>query len=137
MYLCPIVVDGKDHKSAEHFIQYSKVMLVNLTELAQKIRDTPCPYTAKSIGGSVKIPIWDNVGEDTVKLAMRYKFNQNPHLKKILLATGTKTILECTPDLKWGAGISLDSKLFGTGRHPGGNFMGHSLQELRVKIQRL
>ena len=135
MYLCPIVVDGKDHKSAEHFIQYTKVMLVNLTELAQKIRDTPCPYVAKSLGGSIHIPIWDNVGEDIVKMSMRYKFDQNPHLKKILLDTGTKIILECTPDMKWGAAISLDSKLFGTAKHPGQNFTGHSLQELRVEYR--
>ena len=135
MYPCKIVVDGKDHKSAEHYIQYTKVMLVNLTELAQKISDTPCPYTAKSIGGSVQIDIWNNVGEDVVKQAIRYKYQQNPHLKKILLATGTKTIIECTPDLKWGAGIALDSKLFGTGKYPGSNVTGHSLQEARVEFR--
>ena len=33
MYLCPIVVDGKDHKSAEHLIQYNRVMLANLKEI--------------------------------------------------------------------------------------------------------
>ena len=135
MYPCKIVVDGKDHKSAEHFIQYTKVMLANLIELAQKIRDTVCPYTAKNLGGSVHIPIWDNVGEDVVKLAQRHKFTQHPYLKKILLDTGTKTILECTPDMKWGAAISLDSKLFGTGKHPGQNLSGHSLQELRVELR--
>ena len=135
MYLCPIVVDGKDHKSAEHYIQYTKVMLANLTELAQKIQDTSCSYVAKSLGGSVKIPIWDNVGEDIVKMGMRYKYDQNPHLKKILMDTGNKTILECTPDMKWGAAISLDSKVFGTGKYPGQNVTGHSLQELRVEYR--
>ena len=135
MYLCTIVVDGTDHQSAEHFIQYTKVMLANLTELAQKIRDTPCPHTAKYLGGSVHIPIWDNIGEDVVKLALRYKFTQNPHLTKILLDAGTKTILECTPDTKWVAAISLDSKLFGTGQHTGQNLTGLSLQELRVKLR--
>ena len=135
MYMCPIVVDGRDHKSAEHYIQYTKVMLVNLTELAQAIQDTNCPYAAKSIGGSVHIPIWDDVGEDVVKQAIRYKYDQNPQLKKILLETGTRTILECTPDMKWGAAISLDSKLFGTGRYPGQNVTGHSLQELRVEYR--
>ena len=27
MYPCKIVVDGKDHKSAEHYIQYTKVIV--------------------------------------------------------------------------------------------------------------
>ena len=63
IYLCPIVVDGKDHKSAEHYIQYTKVLLVNLTKLAQKIRDTPCPYTAKSLGSSLYPPgmMWEKM----------------------------------------------------------------------------
>ena len=135
MHLCPIVVDGKDHKSAEHYIQYTKVMLVNLTDLAQKIQDTPCPFVAKSLGGSIKIPIWDNVGEDIVKMGIRYKYDQNPQLKKILMDTGNKTIIECTPDMKWGAAISLDSKIFGTGKYPGQNITGHSLQELRVEYR--
>ena len=135
MFPCKIVVDGKDHNSAEHYIQYTKVMLVNLIELAQKIKDTTCPYAAKSLGGSIHIPIWDDVGEDVVKTGMRYKYEQNPQLRKILLETGTKVLLECTPDMKWGAGISLDSKLFGTGKHPGRNFTGHSLQELRVEFR--
>ena len=135
MYLCPIVVDGKEHKSAEHYIKYTKIMLANLVELAQKIKDTICPYTAKHLGGSVHIPMWDDVGEDIVKMGIRYKFDQHPHLKKMLLDTGNKAILECTPDMKWGAAISLDSKLFGTGRYPGQNITGHSLQELRVEYR--
>ena len=135
MHPCKLTVDGKDHNSAEHFIQYTKVMLANLEDLAQKIRDTECPYTAKSIGGSVQIPMWSNVDEEVVKLAIKTKYEQNPHLRKILLNTGTKTILECTPDLKWGAAISLDSKLFGTGRHPGRNLTGCFLQEERVELR--
>ena len=124
MHLCPITIDGKDHKSAEHYIQYTKVMLANLVELAQKIKDTTCPYTAKNLGGSVQIPMWNSVDETVVRRAIKEKYAQNPHLKKILLDTGTKTILECTPDLKWGAAISLESKLFATGRHPGRNLTG-------------
>ena len=135
MYPCSITVDGKDHKSAEHFIQYTKVMLANLEDLAQQIKDTVCPYTAKNIGGSVQIPMWNNLDEQVVKLAIKRKYEQNPHLRKMLLDTGSKTILECTPDLKWGAGISLDSKLFGTGRHRGGNLTGCFLQEERVEIR--
>ena len=135
MYLCTIVMDGKDHKSAEHLIQYMKVMLANLTELAQRIRDARSPYEAKRLGGSVTIPNWNNVGEEIVRTAMKLKFDQNPLLKKILLDTGTKTILECTPDMKWGAAIALESKLFGKGKYPGGNVTGHSLQELRVEYR--
>ena len=134
-YLCTITVDGKDHKSAEHFIQYTKVMLANLVELAQKIRDAICPFAAKILGGSVQIPMWNNVDEEVVKMAIREKFTQNPHLRKILLDTGAKTLLECTPDMKWGAGISLESKLFGTGKHPGRNLTGNSVQELRVEFR--
>ena len=135
MYLCPIVVDGKEHRLAEHLIQYNKVMLANLKNLAQKIYDTICPYAAKNLGGSVTIPMWETMDVTIIRGAMKAKYDQNPHLKKILLDTGTKTILECTPDKKWGAGISLDSKLFGTGRHPGSNVTGHQLQELRVEYR--
>ena len=110
-----------------------KVMLANLTELAQRIKDARSPYEAKRLGGSIKIFNWDNLGEGIVKTAMRYKFRQNPHLRKILLDTGSKNILECTPDM--GAAIAMDSKLFGTGKHPGQNLTGHSLQELRVEFR--
>ena len=46
-------------------------------------------------------------------------------------------LLECTPDVKWGGGaaISLNSKLFVTGKHPGRYLTGHSLQELIVEFR--
>ena len=70
-----------------------------------------------------------------VRDAMKEKFRQNPNLKQILLDTGARNILECTSSRKWGAGISIESKLFGTGKHPGRNFTGNYLQELRVEFR--
>ena len=124
MHKCTIEMDGIKHKSAEHTIQYKKVMLEDMKELAQKIWDTDCPYTAKNMGDSATIPIWNDVGVDIVADVMREKFKQNPHLRKILMDTGTRTIVECTPDRKWGAGISVESKLLETGKWPGQNITG-------------
>ena len=135
MHKCTIVMDGIKHKSAEHTIQYKKVMLEDLKDLAQKIWDTDCPYTAKIMGDAVTIPIWNDVGVDTVADVMREKYKQNPHLKKILLDTGTRTIVECTQDRKWGAGISLESKLLETGKWPGQNITGYKMQEIRVELR--
>ena len=70
MHPCTITIDWKNHKSAEHFIQYTKVMLANLEDLAQKIRDTECLYTAENIGGSVQIPMWASCSTGHQKIKM-------------------------------------------------------------------
>ena len=135
MYKCTIEMDGVKHKSAEHTIQYKKVMLEDMKDLAQKIWDANCPFAAKIMGDSVTIPIWNDVGVDIVADVMREKFRQNPHLRKALLDTGTRTIVECTQDRKWGAGISLESKLLETGKWPGQNITGYKMQEIRVELR--
>ena len=135
MYKCTIEMDGIKHKSAEHTIQYKKVMLEELKDLAQKIWDTECPYTAKKMGDAVTISIWNNVEVEVVTEVMKEKYKQNPHLRETLLDTGTRTIVECTSDCKWGAGILLESKLLETGKWPGQNITGYKMQEIRVELR--
>jgi len=73
-----------------------------------------------------------SAGVDSMKEGLRAKFTQNQVLKKELLSTGKKTLVECTRDTTWGCGFHLHSKDADTPDNwTGGNLLGDLLMELR------
>lgn len=71
-------------------------------------------------------PDWNNVREDIMREAITAKFLQNPELKKKLLETGQRELIEHTSrDSYWGNG----------GNDQGLNRLGHLLMELRSMLE--
>merc|ERR1719215_2497412 len=70
------------------------------------------PLEQKKLGQKVRQfddQVWDAHRLAIVTAGNRAKFQQNPELRDILLATGTKRLAEASPiDRIWGIGMSAD-----------------------------
>ena len=96
---------------------------------AEKIRKASTPDKAKWLGRSRKFPIvadWDNISYNVMKQGLYAKFTQHKHLKKVLLKTGDKILVENAPyDYIWGCGKK------GYGK----NKLGLALMEIRTILK--
>lgn len=74
---------------------------------------------------------WDNVKEDIMRQALRYKFTQNVALRESLINSGTNRLVEYTPkDLYWGT--FWDKK----GKNRLGILLESIRDELRLDVKR-
>lgn len=77
---------------------------------------------------------WDKSSDAIVEQGNYLKFSQNPHLKAILLATGSKIIVEASPsDRIWGVGFDAENA---EGRESewGMNKLGEALMRVRRRL---
>jgi ribA/ribD-fused uncharacterized protein len=121
----PMILNGKDYQTVEHWFQSQKF---TNSELQEKIRLAPTASKAKALGKKRESSFradWDSLREDILYTGLQAKFQQNPILLEKLLATGTYELKEDSPwDSYWGLGKS------GKGQ----NRMGHLLMKLRTEF---
>ena len=111
MNLCKFKVDNVEYKSAEHYIQSKKASLFNDDVMEAKILVADTPFEAKSLSKQIKefnAFEWEKHAEKVATTAVTAKFSQNSHLMERLMGTN-KSIVECSPDIYWGTGVSLKS----------------------------
>lgn len=124
--LHPIVVDGKEYKTNEHYFQ--SVKFVD-EEYREKVRLSKTPKEAKQLGSSRahKIhPDWDARRNAVMETAVRSKFTQHESLRTLLLSTGTDRLIEDSPhDYYWGCGRNRTGK----------NMLGNILMKVREEIR--
>lgn len=146
----PIVIDGKEYKSVEHYYQSQKFHGTN-ENYEEKVRQAVTPHQSKVLGTmyvskngyawrmalnptiqealnqGVKIRSdWESVKEDVMMKALRVKFSTYPKYAHLLLSTGDKTIEENSPiDSIWGIGQD------GLGM----NKLGNLLMKLRTELK--
>ena len=77
---------------------------------ARAILDSNSPLDCKRLARNIN----NYTNEEWVKAAggmcdvgIYEKFNQNPHLKQLLLSMGNQMIVEASKDCSWGSGMSL------------------------------
>lgn len=114
--------------SVEHYFQAMKFPAD--AEYREKIRTAPTPEKAKLLGGNKakKIdPKWDSNREDVMRKGLYAKFSQNEQLRRLLLSTGERELLEDSPtDAYWGRGNDGNGK----------NRLGVLLMELRSQLRK-
>jgi len=98
------------------------------------------PKEQKRLGRQVKNfepIIWDRCKYSIVYLGNMAKFTQNEELKRILLATGEKTLVEASPlDQIWGIGLAEDSPLAQDRKTwRGENLLGKALTAVKDHIR--
>jgi ribA/ribD-fused uncharacterized protein len=124
-FLSPMVIDGKEYLTVEHWFQSQKFMNA---ELQEKIRLAPTPQKAKTLGkqrDSSFLSNWDTLREDVLYKGLKAKFEQNSVLYTKLLATGDQELKEDSSwDSYWGIGRSGKGK----------NRMGYLLMKLRSEF---
>lgn len=78
---------------------------------------------------------WDSSCNSIVERGNYLKFSQNVKLKEILLATGSKTIVEASPsDRIWGIGFDAEHAE-GKEAEWGANKLGEALMRVRQSLQ--
>lgn len=139
-YPSPFEVHGIMFSTAEHFMMYRKAMTFEDKKTAEKILKAKTPKEAKALGRKVKDftnEYWDPIKESVVIHGNILKFNYNEVLKKKLLATGNKILVEASPyDKIWGIGIGehhLDAT--NPNHWRGQNLLGKCLMDAREIIR--
>jgi ribA/ribD-fused uncharacterized protein len=119
-------LDGKSWPTTEHYFQAMKFLEV---ENQEAIRLAKSPMIAARMGRDRKRPLrkdWESVKVSVMRAALRAKFTQHDDLRKILLDSGDRKIVEHTErDSYWGDG----------GDGSGKNMLGILLMELRDELR--
>ncbi|EKM52578.1 uncharacterized protein PHACADRAFT_100358 [Phanerochaete carnosa HHB-10118-sp] len=125
----PIQYQGKLYPTSEHLFQAYK-FLSTRPDLAERVRTTPTPRAALEEATRMRKlqrSDWFDVNISVMDQVLEAKFTQNAQLKKLLLDTGERDIIEDSPvDSFWGCGAD------GQGR----NELGKALVRLRKKFRR-
>lgn len=120
--------NGASWPTVEHYYQAQKFAGDQAAAYREQIRLAPSPMKAKDLGSSRAIllrPDWEAVKEDVMRHALRRKF-ADPALRRLLLSTGERLLVEASPhDKYWGCGSD------GHGR----NRLGVLLMELRAELR--
>lgn len=138
-YQRPFVIDDFRYFCVEQYMMAQKAKLFHDAENYTRILRANTPKGCKWLGKQVK-PFdgdqWNAVKYDIVKTGNRAKFQQNPDLKELLLATGNSIMAEASPkDEVWG--IEMDAQTAARtdpSQWPGKNLLGKILMELREEF---
>lgn len=133
-------VDEIEYKSAEHFMMAKKAELFNDFEVMDKIINANSPADVKKLGREVRNyndSTWLENRYKIVKIGNFHKFSQNSDLKKVLLSTEEKVLVEASPvDSIWGIGMASDNKNSNNpGEWNGLNLLGFALMEVRDELK--
>lgn len=138
-YESPFKVDGKRFLTAEHYMMYGKAMLFDDKKAAEKILTATSPGAVKAIGREVKNfdnDTWLKHRFDIVVAGNMAKFNDNPELKRFLLNTGNRVLVEASPvDKIWGIGLAQDNPAAQDPKQwQGLNLLGYALMKVRDNL---
>jgi len=128
-YYAPIKLDGKMWPTSEHYFQAQKFVG---TPFVEQIRQLSRPREAFDFTRDPKVSLWrrddwEHIKEDVMYKALLAKFTQHYDLRKLLLETQDRKLVEHSPyDSYWGDG--------GDGK--GKNRLGVLLVKLRSELQK-
>lgn len=122
----PFDVGGVHYKTSEHYFQCMKFAPGPDRDEVLKANK---PSDAAAIGRDRARPLrkdWEEVKDDVMYQAIKYKFEKYPKLQELLLSTGDREIIENSPiDSYWGCGAD------GLGK----NMLGKLLMKLRTELR--
>jgi len=140
-YQIPFMEPGTNllFQNTEQWMMYKKAQLFNDSGIAKKILKTPDPRMCKNLGRQVQNfdqQTWEANREKIVTEGCFLKFSQNSDLKKILLATGSRLLVEASPyDTIWGIGLKeVDAKKIPKEQWKGLNLLGICLMAVRQQL---
>lgn len=137
----PFTIDGVAYTCCEQLMMAEKARLFGDDVTLQKILATDDPRRQKALGRQVKgfdDARWTEVCREVVYRANVAKFTQNAGLGALLLATGTKTLVEASPtDTIWGIGLGAnDPRATDRAAWRGKNWLGEALMKVRAELQK-
>jgi len=132
---------GFTFKTSEQLFMYLKAIHFNDAEMAYEIIERGGhPKEAKDLGRKIsgyKESDWEAARESAMYTAIYEKFSQYPDLKKQLLDTGDKILVEGTPfDPVWGVMIKWsDDRILDEKNWKGQNLLGKVLMRVRNDLR--
>lgn len=137
-YAHKMIVDGKQYNCAEQYMMAMKAFQFGDSDAYDKIMATEKPWEQKALGRSIRnfdVARWSAVSREYVYRANKAKFENGP-LKKFLLETGNKEIVEASPtDKIWGIGLAVDDdKCLDKTKWRGLNWLGECIMRVRTEI---
>lgn len=130
------------YDTAEKYMMAEKARLFNDIEILKEIMHATSPKEQKSLGrkvgtGTGAEPFdaerWNVACRDVVRRGSLFKFTQNEDLKRLLLATGDRRIVEASPlDKIWGCGLREDDpRILDPKNWTGTNWLGEDIMFVR------
>ncbi|PPK65876.1 NADAR family protein [Actinokineospora auranticolor] len=135
----PFTLDGRRFASAEHYMMWRKAELFNDPEIATRVLTARTPAEAKDLGRRVRgfdDERWTAARYEVVLTASIAKFGQNPELRRFLLSTRGRVLVEASPlDRIWGIGLAADdARAADPKTWLGLNLLGFALGEARAVL---
>lgn len=135
-YSSPFTFNGMKFNRAEQFMMFCKAMFFDDIKTARAIMKSDNPGEQKALGRGVKnfnVDRWAAVARDIVYVGSYCKYTQNDDLRKALLNTGDKTLVEASPyDKIWGIGLAEDNpNAADRSKWQGKNWLGEVLTQTR------
>lgn len=135
-YPSDFVVAGVEYNCAEQYMMAEKARLFEDEEALAAIMETDCPREQKRLGRLIQgfdEDTWNEVALDVVTKGNFAKFSQNPQMKKWLLETQDKILVEASPyDKIWGVGLREDDpRILDRDQWEGTNWLGEALSNVR------
>lgn len=137
-HLCEFEYDGHTFYSSEQAFMYEKAKAFDHTAIPA-ILSSRRPDHVKRLGRKIKNykdREWDKLRYDAMVNVLRAKFS-NEDLKKTLLATGDKILVEASPfDKIWGIGLDPKQAKRTPPEHwHGRNLLGQALMQVRDELR--
>ena len=135
-----IQIDRTYFSSCEQYMMYSKAKLFGDHEAEREIMYSKSPMEQKEIGRRIKNfdrDVWDRHCAAIVYRGNYAKFSGNLFLKKELLDTGNRIIVEASPyDKIWGIGMGEDEKgIEDPANWKGLNLLGQIIMNVREVLR--
>ena len=132
--------NGLEFTSAEQYMMFQKAVLFKDKDSAKAILQTQNVKKQKALGRKVKNfdpLIWDQNKFSIVTRGNYLKFSQNQDIKKELLNSGNKVLVEGSPyDKVWGVGLKWDDdRILDDSKWNGENLLGKALIEVRDQLR--
>lgn len=132
-------IDGIHYPTAEHYMMSEKARLFSDDGALQKILVSKTPAEAKKLGRTVQgyeETIWCEHRNDIVVRGNYAKFSQNNTLKKFLLNTHNRILVEASPrDRIWGIGMGASNPdAENPAKWRGLNLLGFALMQAREQL---
>ena len=137
MYPAKVKIGQQEYDTSEQAFQHIRAKKHKKTLLAERILLSKKTYAIKQMGDEITpSQEWNDCEEDVMYSIQLRKFQQNPELAGMLIATGTCQLVEATPSKKWGAGATLSSNILKKHEWRGENRHGKILMTVRAKLIR-
>ncbi len=136
----PFFIQGVTYPTAEHWMMAEKARLFQDDGAVKEVLSARTPQAAKLAGRAVRgfsEDKWAAARFEVVVAGNMAKFSQHEDLRRYLLSTGNRVLVEASPvDRVWGIGLAEhDDRARSPSRWRGLNLLGFALMEVRSQLQ--